>query len=299
MPVQTISEVLVALGGVATYSELARAMSRSAIERALAAGELVRDRRDRYVSPRTATGRRIAHELTATLSHESAALHHGWPVRFEPERPRVIVRRKRRLSTADQRRVDCHYRDLEPQDVERGVTTPVRTVLDCARDLSFPSALVVADSALRQGAVDQIELRAALAALPARLPGRARAERVIDAASPQAAGPLESVLRAEVMDVRGFCFEPQVQIAEIGLFATVDLADRGQKVALEAEGYAFHGGRREFRRDCARYDELVVYGWRVFRFAWEHVMLRPAYVRWCLEAWTAVEEGQPVPRPPH
>lgn len=298
MPVQTMSELLEALGGVATYRELASAMSRSAIERALATGKLVRQRRDRYVSPRTATGRRIAHELTATLSHESAALHHGWPVRFEPERPQVIIRRKRRLSAADQRRADCHYRDLDPDDVERGVTTPVRTVLDCARDLSFPSALTVADSALRQRAVDQTELRAALAALPARLPGRARAERVIDAASPRAAGPLESALRAEVMDVRGFCFEPQVQIAEIGLFATVDLADRDQKVALEAEGYAFHGGRREFRRDCARYDELVVYGWRVFRFAWEHVMLRPAYVRWCLEAWTAVEEGQPVPRPP-
>src|SRR5699024_10156357 len=122
---------------------------------------------------------------------------------------------KRRLSAADQRRTQCRYRDLAPDDVDRGVTTPVRTVLDCARDLPFPSALTVADSALRQRAVDRSDLQAAVAALPARFPGRARAKRVIDAASPQAAGPLESVLPPEVMCVPRYCSEAQVQLVEI------------------------------------------------------------------------------------
>ncbi len=31
-------------------------------------------------------------------------------------------------------------------------------------------------------------------------------------------------------------------------------------------------------RDCRRYDELVRLGWRVLRFAWEHVMLEPDWV---------------------
>lgn len=296
--VQTIPEVLQAFGGVATLGQLTGAVSRREVERALREGSLIRDRRNRYVSPQTASGRRVAHELTATLSHESAALHHGWPVRFEPERPHVTIRRKRRLSVSDRRQAVSHYRDLSADAVRRGVTTPVQTVVDCARDLPFPSALTVIDSALRQRGVDHADVCEAVAVLHPRARGRARAQRVVDAATARSAGPLESVLRAEVMDLKGFCFEPQVQLADVGLFATVDLADRARKVALEAEGYAFHGGRQEFRRDCARYDELVVHGWTVFRFAWEHAMLQPDYVRWCLEAWSAREQGRPVPKPP-
>lgn len=298
MAVQTIPELLQAVGGVATFGQLTGFLSRREIERALREGSLVRDRRNRYVSPGTATGRRVAHELTAALSHESAALHHGWPVRFEPERPHVTVRHKRRLSVSDQQQTVCHYRDLAPESIHRGVTTPVQTVVDCARDLPFPSALTVMDSALRQEAVDHDDVREAVAMLPPRARGRARAQRVVEAATERSAGPLESVLRAEVMDLSEFSFEPQVQLADVGLFATVDLADRVRKVVLEAEGYAFHSGRREFKRDCARYDELVVHGWTVFRFAWEHAMLQPAYVRWCLEAWSAVEQGRGVPKPP-
>lgn len=292
-------EVLTSLGGVATLADLRRALTRGQIERALRDKELIRARRDRYVSGATANGLALAHELTAVLSHESAALHHGWPVRLEPERPHVLVRPKRRLQVKDSRLVAAHYRELSEAEVSHGVTTQVRTVLDCARDLPIVNGHVVADSAaLRAGAVDHDDLRRAVRDLPPRARGRARALRVVDAATPRAANALESALRAEVMDLPGFTFEPQVQIADVGLFATVDLADRHREVALEAEGYAFHGGRQEFRRDCRRYDELVVHGWQVFRFAWEHVMLEPAFVRWSLQAWAARQEGRRIPRPP-
>jgi very-short-patch-repair endonuclease len=36
---------------------------------------------------------------------------------------------------------------------------------------------------------------------------------------------------------------------------------------------------RALRDDCRRYDELLLVGWRVVRFAWEHVVLDPAWVR--------------------
>lgn len=298
MPVSPVLHLLTSLGGVATLAELRRTLTRSQIDRALRDEELIRARRDRYVSRATASGLALAHQLTAVLSHESAALHHGWPVRLEPEKPHVVLRAKRRLRVADGPLVTAHYRELSADEVRRGVTTPIRTVLDCARDLPLADGLVVADSALRTGAVDHDDLLRAVRALPPRARGKARARRVIDAATSRAANALESALRAEVMDLRGFRFEPQVQIADVGLFATVDLADRERMVALEAEGYETHGTRQAFRRDCRRYDELVAYGWSVFRFAWEHVILEPAFVRWSLQAWAARQAGSRIPTPP-
>jgi very-short-patch-repair endonuclease len=50
-------------------------------------------------------------------------------------------------------------------------------------------------------------------------------------------------------------------------------------MVFEAESWAFHATRRAFTRDCARYNLLVLQGWRVFRFSWEHVMLDQTYVR--------------------
>lgn len=298
MRVSPVLPLLTSLGGVATLADLRRTLTRSRIDRALRDKELIRARRDRYVSAATANGLALAHQLTAVLSHESAALHHGWPVRLEPEKPHVVVRTKRRLKVEDRRLVTAHYRELSADEVRLGATTPIRTVLDCARDLPPANALVVADSALRAGVVDHDDLRRAAQALPARARGKRRALRVIDAATPRAANALESALRAEVMELRGFCFEPQVQIADVGLFATVDLADRDRMVVLEAEGYETHGTRQAFRRDCRRYDELVAYGWRVFRFAWEHVMFEPAFVRWSLQAWAARQDGSRIPKPP-
>ncbi|MDQ3382974.1 MAG: endonuclease domain-containing protein, partial [Actinomycetota bacterium] len=115
-----------------------------------------------------------------------------------------------------------------------------------------------------------------------------------------AANPMESVLRAIVLDIPGFCFTPQLRIWEHGLYATVDLGDQTLMVAIEAEGFAFHSGCREFRRDCRRYDELVAWGWTVFRFTWEQVMFEPEFVRWCLLSWLATRRGAQVsPPPPH
>jgi hypothetical protein len=50
--------------------------------------------------------------------------------------------------------------------VADGVTDPVRTVIDCARDLPFDEALAVADSALRSGKVGPDALRQAAARSP-------------------------------------------------------------------------------------------------------------------------------------
>ncbi len=55
-----------------------------------------------------------------------------------------------------------------------------------------------------------------------------------------------------------------------------DLVDERLGIILEADSFAWHGSRAALRRDAKRYDEFVVRGWLVLRFAWEDVMSRPA-----------------------
>ncbi len=51
------------------------------------------------------------------------------------------------------------------------------------------------------------------------------------------------------------------------------------RVALEADSHEFHKSRLDVRRDCWRYDEMIISGWIVLRFAWEQVMFNPEWVR--------------------
>ena len=58
-----------------------------------------------------------------------------------------------------------------------------------------------------------------------------------------------------------------------------DLVDRERRVVLQADSFAWHGDRSALRRDAQRYNNLVVRGWLVLRFAWEDVMHDQEYVR--------------------
>jgi very-short-patch-repair endonuclease len=121
---------------------------------------------------------------------------------------------------------------------------------------------------------------------------------VAAAADGRAANPFESCLRAIALEVEGLDLRPQVQVAEAGLFATVDLGDVSRRVALEAEGFEFHGTRAGLERDCRRYTELTIYGWRVLRYTWQDVMYRPEWVRWTIETLMAELDGRAPGRPP-
>lgn len=284
-------------GGRASIRQLRAAGVRHRdLHAAVRDGHLVRSRRGRYRLADLAMHLDVAIELTATLSHRSAALHHGLEVATAPELPEVMVRRNRNLTDDQRRRATVRWRDLPPEAVHEGVTTVIRTVLDCARDLPFTEALAVADAALRRDLVDVDRLRAAAA--EERGPGAPAARRVALAADGMAANPFESALRALALDA-GLQVQPQVQVTASGLFAMVDLADEGRRLVVEAESFEFHATRRGFRKDVRRYSELVVFGWTVLRFTWEDVMFQPGYVRWALESWRRSHDaGARVPAPP-
>jgi very-short-patch-repair endonuclease len=142
--------------------------------------------------------------------------------------------------------------------------------------LPFAEALAVADSALGYSFVSAEQLQQAAESV--RGPGRSRRLRVTRAADRRADNPFESALRAIVIDRGVTGFVPQQAVDTGRRILHVDLGDPRRRVALEADSFAHHGTRGALVRDCERYDELVSAGWRVLRFAYEHVMFRPGWV---------------------
>jgi very-short-patch-repair endonuclease len=243
-------------------------------------------------SPRHEDLAALARRHTAVVAYRSAAQHWGWALLFEPTRPQLVVPRNRRVSESARSRLTVSWRALNPSDVVDGwVTSPARTVLDCATALPFGEALAVADSALRSGSVSHRALLALAAHHPAR--GRARVGRVVRHASAAAANPFESALRAIALGVPGLLPQPQLTIRENGRFlGRVDLGDRALRLAIEADSFAFHGESWMLTRDARRYDDLVAADWLVLRFAWEHVVLRQQWVSTVLSDAVALRRVQ-------
>ncbi|WP_018156428.1 DUF559 domain-containing protein [Demetria terragena] len=267
--------VLLELGGVARFADLVRRVGRHAVEQAVASGLIERLRHGIYVLPELGEQQRVAYAISGHLSHLSAATHWGWSLKQAPRQVNVTVPRHRKVR---QRPARTHiwYRDCSAHDLVDGVTEPLRTVIDCARDLELDEALCVADSALRSGDVTARELAQASDLL--RGPGSRKARRVALLASDSSANPLESTLRAICAGIPGLNVLPQVLIREFEGNARVDLADESLRLVLEAEGYETHGTRRGFDADCRRYTVLAASGWLVLRFTWTQVMFEPDWV---------------------
>lgn len=283
------------LGGVASWGELRRSHGRRSLDTAVRTGLVVRVRRGTYVLPGAQEHLTAARRSAGTLSHLSAAIHHGWKVAVVPELAGVTVRRKRHLDAADRLGMSVHWSDLRPQDVVGGVTSPLRTVVDCARTLPFTEGLAVADSALRAHAVCLGELQRTAAATVG--PGATSVRRVARHADGRAANPFESVLRALAIE-EGFDLEPQLTVTDDGLFVVADLGSRALRLVLEADGFEHHGTRRGLAKDCRRHTGLSVFGWSSLRFSFEDVMHDQAWTRWALRSWRTVREGGVPPPPP-
>jgi very-short-patch-repair endonuclease len=272
-PTPRPADVLARLGRVGTAAELAAISGRRQLHRALDDGQVIRVSRGRYALPTMADPLLTAAQHRGVVSHLSAARLWELPVLSRDQATHLIVppSRNRRRGTAT-----LHWMRLSEDEVVHGVTSPLRTVLDCARVLPFAEALAVADAALRLRLVGRVELAHAAEGL--RGNGARRARLVASAGDGRSGSGLESVLRATLLQNRIRCFVPQLQIADDAFSARVDLGDPLHRIVLEADSFEHHGTRPDLVRDCLRYDELVVRGWLVLRFAWEHVMFEPEWV---------------------
>ena len=269
-----VADQLACLGGVATRQELLAVLTRHELRRALDDGLVERARRGRYILGPGDAAIRLAHELSATVGLRSAALAHGWKVKTTPSRPELIVPPGRKV--AGERRATFRRSKLAEGDKDGLCTTPMRTVIDCARALPLTEALSVADSALRSRTLlagDFVD-----AAATVRGAGRTRVLRVLLNASGKAANPFESTLRAISLGVPGLDLRPQVPLRVGGKRVVPDLVDEALRLVVEADSHEFHTERDQLDSDCWRYDELTLGGWRVFRFSWPQVMHRQAWV---------------------
>lgn len=273
-----LEDVVAQAGGVCAWSDLRQVASALQIRQAVDDGRLVRPTKGRYALAGIAELRELAEKVAGVTSHRSAALHYGWSVKFPPKHPEITFPRGRKLREKV-RDLDLtrHWRTLAADEVVDGwVTSPVRTVVDCALDLPFDEALSVADSATRNG-LDRQALLGAVAALSPQ--HRRKASGVLKHFSAEAENPFESVLRAICLGIPGLSLEVQHVIKDKGFYARVDIAEVALRIVIEAESLAHHADRDDLRRDCRRYTGLAGRGWVVLRFTWDEVMGDPDYVR--------------------
>lgn len=270
---ESLPEVLARLGGRASFAELTHVTSKRELAIALRAGDVQRLAKGVYGLPGPSTDHHVAVAYNGVVSHLSAALAWDLPLVAPPKKPHITVPKKRRPRPGPP--AILHWAAICPKDQPRNLTSMVRTVTDCARILPFGEALAVADSSLKKGLTRE-ELITATTAM--RGVGSTKAREVAALATPGGESFLESMLRALLIKHNIEGFEPQVAVQRGWFSARVDLGHRQAMVALEAEGYEFHGSSQDFAADCRRYDELVAEGWLVLRFTYHQVLNDPAWV---------------------
>jgi putative AbiEi antitoxin of type IV toxin-antitoxin system len=196
----------------------------------------------------------------------SAAVVLQLPVPRLPEWPTSTLARGRpprgavgNRGQATQRRAWLPEEDITVVDGLR-VTTPTRTVVDCARVCSAPWTLAVADGAAARWSVTGDDLDAWFARTPP-VPGKRRAHL-----SNVAESPLESLARGVVILAGLPEPEPQVWVSTaMGRFR-VDLLDRDNRVVTEADGRLKYDDVRDLWAEKRREDALRETGLEVVRF---------------------------------
>jgi very-short-patch-repair endonuclease len=267
----------VAAGGVATGRRLqAAGLTRSSLSSAVRDGQLCRLAPGLFARTQEVDALRLGSCIGA-LSHGTAAAVIGLDLLDAPRRVEVTVRDLPRNLPAllHVRRARLRSDEVVRRDGLR-VTSVERTLVDLARTAPLDNAVVAADSALRSGRASAD----ALAALAhgARGPGSPRVRAMVAASDPRSESALETLLRL-VLSRAGLYPDAQAVISDgTGFVARVDFLFRAERLVVEADGYAFHGGRAAYRHDRRRCNALLRAGYRVARFSWEDVRDTPSVV---------------------
>ena len=174
----------------------------------------------------------------AAVSHTSALRLLGLPAR------RALLPDTVRLTHPDLwrrgRGFSVNAAPLPPGDVTtRGslrLTTPARTLVDCAREWPLEDAVVAMDAALLRGLASPADLTAAVAGARS-WPGAPRAARAAGLADGRAESPLETRGRLRVLGAGLPHPELQVEVRVDGrLLGVVDAWFEEAAVALEFDG---------------------------------------------------------------
>jgi hypothetical protein len=148
------------------------------------------------------------------------------------------------------------------------ITTPVRTLVDCARLLAHEALVCAVDDALHR---EVVALRALQAAGSDRggMPGIRALRRAVTLADGRAEAPSETLARLVLLPVLPGLV-PQVELfdAAMRLVARFDLGDEDVQLAVEADGRAGHAGDRMVAKDRRRDRRTGSFGWTTERTTW-------------------------------
>jgi len=272
--------------GVVSVAQLRRlGLTTSMIETRVGRGTLIRLHRGVYAVGHRQL-RREGHWLAAVLavgpeavlSHRTAAALHG--IGSSGVAVDVSTEADRRNAKA----VRVHgRRRLDPVDVEVVDGIPVTTLARTLVDLAGTVARDRLSKALNEAEVRRVlDIRAVEDAL-VRVRQRRGGHAALRAALAEMAdhGPaltkseLEDHFLALVVVAHGLP-RPRVNANLAGM--QIDALWPGPRVAVELDGWTYHGTKRAFQRDRTKSNRLTAKGYKVFRYTYQDIANRPAKV---------------------
>jgi very-short-patch-repair endonuclease len=208
----------------------------------------------------------------AVLSHESGAAL--WGLAAIPSFVAITLIGRKVESQPGVRVHRVKSLDIRDVRIHQGfpVTSPARTLIDCARGDRI-DRLVNEARVLKL--VKNSELVAAMDRVPLR-PGVKRLRELLRAEDDSGFTRLEAERRLKLLigeaGIETPVFNSHVEGCE------VDAYWPRYRVVVEVDGYAAHGHRHAFEHDRARDNRLVAAGLVVLRFTWHQLTLRPMQV---------------------
>ncbi len=203
----------------------------------------------------------------ALLSHESALAL--WDLKGWPYRIAVTVPGDRRQPGIAIHRCST----LTPRDVRRcqglRVTSPARTLLDCAPRLTARALARAVNDALRARLLNRGQLSELLRRCSTH-PGAARL-------APLAAEQGNATRSGFEDDFLAFCARyglPRPLINTIVAGHEVDAYFPHERVIVECDGWSFHRDRNAFERDRERDADALTHGIVTIRITWERLQNR-------------------------
>ena len=273
------------LGLISRDQALAAGLTPAGIQHRLTSGEWLR-RRPRVYAYAAAEGcwKQDLLAVCLWLGPGAAASHRAAAALWQlhPEVQPVEVTIDRRVRPAEG--VAIHFtRKWIPADRTRlagiPVTTPTRTLIDLGATCGPDEVEIALDAALRRRLTTLRSLTWHHSRIRAR--GRNGAGVMTDLLRRRSSSaPTESEFETRLLQLLRRAQLPlpcpQYVVADgCGFVARLDFAYPAAKVAVEADGFAFHSLEVDWHRDRSRYNHLAALGWTIVHVTWSNLTRHP------------------------
>lgn len=212
----------------------------------------------------------------AALSHRSAAV--AWDLQRGPLFPIELIVPGDRGRKHDE--IVPHRMRLHPEETllfdGLRVTTPPRTIVDCAGVMSGRPLRGLVERAQDLRRFDAKRVEATLDRNPRRF-GRRQLSDLLLLIQPDSDGARSHLERLFLKAMRkAGITRPEVNAPIAG--RRRDFVWCESRLVVEVDGHRWHSSRSAMRRDRRRDRELTALGWRPVRFTYEDVAFEPAEV---------------------